>query len=479
MQNSKSLTFVSLLLVSLLLVVASTSSAQTIVTQTKETFSSRAEPLVNEDGSTLELARGVWRARGYGYLASIKQDEVLIYNEAESLLWAQNDVDPKYLQIAISDNGKQARISPSPEIPPFVVDRIPQMPNKTVPDKWTPAKLFDAFAETMTREYVFFEERSFDWPKRLENIQPKVNDDMSESDLFDAMVESLEGLDDAHVQLGATIDGEPRRAEIGMPLPLKEGMKLFQQQNEFDDFQEYLGSRVQALEAGIGEVILKGEPNQFANQFTWGVTGDNVGYLHIDGMSGFADTESPEEELAELHKAMHSIITKLSDTRAMIVDVSTNGGGSDEFSRAIASHFADQRRLAFTKGPRRAPDTLHSIYVEPFKQNGKSVTYTKPVYLVVSNITVSAAEIFVLCMKDLPHVTTVGTPTRGALSDVLSKTLPNGWAYGLSNEIYRDSKGVCFEAIGIKPKVEMLIIDPKKPDLGHAAAIARVVELAD
>lgn len=117
------------------------------------------------------------------------------------------------------------------------------------------------------------------------------------------------------------------------------------------------------------------------------------------------------------------------------------------------------------------------IYVEPYKgSDDKGATYTKPVYLVISDITVSAAEIFVLCMKDLPRVKTIGKPTRGALSDILGKSLPNGWDFGLSNEIYLDSSGVCFEAKGIPPNIPMTILDPTKPDLGHAEVILEIAK---
>ncbi len=64
--------------------------------------------------------------------------------------------------------------------------------------------------------------------------------------------------------------------------------------------------------------------------------------------------------------------------------------------------------------------------------------------------------------------------TRGALSDILSKTLPNGWSLGLSNEIYHDSQGICYEAIGIPPDTKRTILDPAKTDAGHASAILEI-----
>ena len=41
--------------------------------------------------------------------------------------------------------------------------------------------------------------------------------------------------------------------------------------------------------------------------------------------------------------------------------------------------------------------------------------YTRPIVLLVGNNTASAAEDFVLALRQRPHVTVVGSPTAGAL----------------------------------------------------------------
>jgi carboxyl-terminal processing protease len=49
------------------------------------------------------------------------------------------------------------------------------------------------------------------------------------------------------------------------------------------------------------------------------------------------------------------------------------------------------------------------------------------------------------------NITRIGSNTEGIFSDVLEKKLPNGWTLNLSNEIYQDISGTCFESIGIPP----------------------------
>lgn len=85
------------------------------------------------------------------------------------------------------------------------------------------------------------------------------------------------------------------------------------------------------------------------------------------------------------------------------------------------------------------------MYVEPHD----GPRFDGPVVVMVSGSTVSAAEIFTLAMRELPNVTVVGQPTSGELSDILSRTLHNGWSLGLSNEQYLAADGTLFEAVGI------------------------------
>ena len=80
-----------------------------------------------------------------------------------------------------------------------------------------------------------------------------------------------------------------------------------------------------------------------------------------------------------------------------------------------------------------------------------------------------------MAMRALPNVTHVGQKTRGALSDELSKSLPNGWSLNLSNEIYLDSKGRRWEGKGIPPQIALEVFSPKDLTLGHVEAVRRIV----
>jgi C-terminal processing protease CtpA/Prc len=280
--------------------------------------------------------------------------------------------------------------------------------------------------------------------------------------------------------LHAEIDGVQLHANTGRSKTMKRLRAAFEKMPEPKSKGKVLGSFHRNIDKCVLEQVLGGKGKQVcANKFTWGLTHPDIGYLNISGMGGYSlgDTDAQVEAL---HKALDNILAELKDTKAIIIDISMNGGGSDLYSMEIAAHFADKKRLGFSKWPAAVKEYRNDRYVTPYTQtNPQGIAYTKPVYLVTNDYTASAAEIFTMCMRSFPHVTTVGTPTSGALSDVLDKSLPNDWTFHTSNEIYTDHEGVCHEGPGIPPDVTMDIFD--KDDIlkvVHHETIAKVVKLA-
>ncbi len=115
----------------------------------------------------------------------------------------------------------------------------------------------------------------------------------------------------------------------------------------------------------------------------------------------------------------------------------------------MVSRFMDQERISYFKKARLGDSFTEN---KSFSLGPKGdFQFTENIALLTSPYTISAAELFALCMKDLPYVTVIGENTSGAFSTILEHILPNGAEIGLSNEIYSDSQGVVFEAIGIGP----------------------------
>ena len=254
----------------------------------------------------------------------------------------------------------------------------------------------------------------------------------------------------------------------------------FEPTEETKTFGKYFRAWRERMVAGIHDDLLCGTGETVANdQIIWGRAHERVGYIAINGMGGYS-YGSIDSQVDELHHVLNEVLSELSDTDALILDIAFNGGGSDLYSLEIASHFTEEKRVGFSKWPRDRTQYRLDRYVTPIRERDENaVQYLKPIYLVTSDITASAAEIFTMCMRAMPQVTTVGMSTEGALSDILFKSLPGEWELGLSNEIYVDHEGVCHEGPGVPPEVPIDVFDQADiTKIGHVEAIKKVVDLA-
>jgi len=81
------------------------------------------------------------------------------------------------------------------------------------------------------------------------------------------------------------------------------------------------------------------------------------------------------------------------------------------------------------------------------------VRYVGPVYLLTSDVTVSAAEILALYLRALPKWSTWANHSRRFL-DMIEKPLPNGWTLTLSAEVSSRSAGRSYESARMPPQRE-------------------------
>jgi C-terminal processing protease CtpA/Prc len=99
------------------------------------------------------------------------------------------------------------------------------------------------------------------------------------------------------------------------------------------------------------------------------------------------------------------------------------------------------------------------------------------VVLLTGVLSISAAETFTQAlMHRTPKVTRVGENTQGVFSDVLVRSLPNGWRFGLPNERFI-TDGKAWDGPGIPPDVEVPVFAEADLDAGRDVALAKAVEL--
>ena len=166
----------------------------------------------------------------------------------------------------------------------------------------------------------------------------------------------------------------------------------------------------------------------------------NVGYIKLNGM---ADAAICSETTAR-------VMASLNDSAALIVDVRDNPGGFGDTPLQIAGYLFD--RPAFMYSPRPGSE-IPTRTASPV--SGNKLT-DKPVYLLTSPGTQSAAEYFVYNLKMLKRVTVVGETTGGRQHSGTFRRIDEHVGVGIQ-EVAPDNpypvKG--WELIGIEPDVRV------------------------
>jgi carboxyl-terminal processing protease len=168
-----------------------------------------------------------------------------------------------------------------------------------------------------------------------------------------------------------------------------------------------------------------------------------IGYLHIGRFANVdASARGTDEALAALAGA-----------KALVLDVRHNGGGDDRAGQAIASRFVTSPRPYMTVAMRRA-GPVPAVFLDPVEWRlapAGPLQFTKPLVLLVNSRSISAAENFALALRAVPQAVLIGETTAGAMADIATQALPNGWLMTVPFNVFRDANGQSWEGIGITP----------------------------
>ncbi|CCN35800.1 putative C-terminal processing peptidase [Vibrio nigripulchritudo SO65] len=204
----------------------------------------------------------------------------------------------------------------------------------------------------------------------------------------------------------------------------------------------------------------------------------SIGYINTFNFEPETDLEDDYDYFAELvDNALDSLKTK----RAIIIDARLNQGGQVPMAFYLAGRFYQGEAIQVARYRIRTPNGKLSHWLDGevigyqdhradggyvsgvFAEDGylrKSgeYQYQKPVILLTSKLTASAAEFFTIAMKNQKHVTVIGTSTFGIFSgsDILTLSSDANYSTRLSTqdiEVYIDDQFTSLEGIGIKPDI--------------------------
>jgi hypothetical protein len=427
---------------------------------------------------------GVWQSQGYGYVFSVqgpvlKAFEVtsttcvagftarrqMVVTPGQKAAFKSKDQGLFFVRAGGANDHKRLHFDGG--VSDLRIDRLPRLPAACEsPTANTPIDNFEVFTRTWAEHYISFDLKHTDWDKIVRDNRPTVTARTTPVQLFDILEAMIKPFGDLHTGIAAPkLKRETKEFwRPGSDRVIKGGVDRFASR----------GRRM--LFAVTDRAYVHGPLRKFCRgKLQFGHINDTTGYLRILSFGGY----SKHEDLKALESALDAIFSDAS-VRALVIDVRLAFGGSDELGLAISSRLAAVEYLAYTKQARFDPVDRDKwtpgdrILVRPSARPG----FRGQVVELIGPITMSAAETFTQAlMGRTPHVTRIGENTQGVFSDVLDRRLPNGWSFGLPNEVYRTPKGTTFDGIGIPPDIQVAVYADEDVSAGRDPGIAKALQV--
>jgi hypothetical protein len=349
------------------------------------------------------------------------------------------------------------------------LDRLPRLPSTCEhPTPNTPAGNFEVFSKTWAEHYILFDQKEVDWSEVVRANQRKIRPETTPAELFDIFTGMIEPFHDRHTFISAPdLKRQFSNYRLGTDRVIKGNMN------------EFRNAGMPALLAITDRAFLKTPLRKWCNdRLQYGHLDETTGYLRILSFSGYAKGGFAAG-LAALKTALDEIFSD-PQLKALVIDVRINFGGSDPYGLEIASRLATREYLAYTKEARSDPVDRNKWTPGDASMVSPSIApgFRGPVVELIGPLTISAGETFTQAlMGRTPYVTRIGENTQGVFSDVLGKKLPNGWAFGLPNEVFRTPQGATFDGPGIPPDIAVPVFADEDVAAGKDPAVMKALEI--
>lgn len=292
---------------------------------------------------------------------------------------------------------------------------------------------FEALWTILDEHYCFFKEKSVDWNEVHDRYAAKVSNNMTPQELFDVCADMLNELRDGHTNLIASFNTSYYR-KWWSDYPQNYSARLIE--------EHYLNFNYRTV-GGIDYAILP----------------ENIGYMRY---GSFANPIGEGN--------LDYILAYFNVCAGLIIDVRDNGGGMLTNVETIVRRFITERMLAGYISHKTGPghdafSTPYAYYYDPAEKG--RIMWGKPVVVLASRGTFSAANNFVSVMKSIPGVKIVGAVTGGGSGMPYNSEIPNGWGVRFSACSMLDPEGVSTEN-GVEPSEGCAVdMDPQQALEGH------------
>jgi Peptidase family S41/Tricorn protease C1 domain len=292
----------------------------------------------------------------------------------------------------------------------------------------TPTQNFNHLWQTINDKYTFLDFKKINWDSVKNVWQPRVKDTMNDGTLFRVLDSMLYTLRDGHVNLYASFN-------------LSRNWQWYL--NHPDNYDAYLVERnyLKGVQRYTGALI-----NSFMDS-------NRIGYVRYGSFSSnISDFD------------MDVVISRFKETKGIIIDVRSNGGGAIDNIDKLVSRFTKTKVLVWRESEKSGTGkTDFSTTIEKYIEPAGLAQYTKPVIILTNRRCYSATTFFVAAMLNLPNVKVIGDQTGGGGGAPSSTQLPNGWVlrYSATRTLMPDGFNI---ENGTPPtiKQDMLKVDSDK-----------------
>ena len=276
---------------------------------------------------------------------------------------------------------------------------------------------FEALWHAIDEHYCFFdykkEQYGLDWDEVHERYARQIDQQMTETQLFEVLGNMLGELRDGHVNMYSSWD-------------------VARNWSWHEDFP-----------SNVSDTLLSrylSTDYRIASGMRYRILDDNIGYIRL---ASFANAMGEGN--------LDDIMLYLAPCNALIIDIRDNGGGLITSAEQLAARFTNK---TITVGyMQHKTGRGHSDFSPLEKQTlkpSKGIRWQKRVAVLTNRAVYSAANEFVKYMKCCPLATIVGDRTGGGAGMPFSTELPVGWSVRFSACPMYDSEGQSTE-FGIDP----------------------------
>jgi hypothetical protein len=431
--------------------------------------------------------RGVWRSEGYGLVVALSDTLMQEYEISGGGCLLAASYKPvarsgpgieaaygaggRVALIISGEGGDSKRLQGEGAASYITLRRAAELPRgcgEGLPN--TPLNVFNIFSSTWSEHYILFDEQHADWPATVAAARARLTPDMAPDSLFGLLAGMIAPFHNAHTFVAApALKRSTRMIREGTDRVMKPYGPDFRTKG------------IPALFAPTDHRYLKGPLHEFCNGMVlFGHLDDSTGYLRILGESNYTKEGDFASGLVALEASLDTIF---SDRRmsGLVIDVRINFGGADPYGLALASRLTDREYLAYSKEARSDPAdrTKWTPGQASMVRPSTRPSFRGAVVELIGPLTISAGETTTQAlMGRVPRVTRIGENTQGVFSDVLVRGLPNGWRFGLPNEVFRTADGRIFDITGIPPDIAVPVFADADVAAGRDPALERaLVEL--